>query len=353
MPLSAGQAACDQQRLARLLDRMELILPDGPVTGRSGLPTLFVSEGAGDVLFRGSEVRNESVPHFPPLAAVRDLRHPHSDCFDVRERMLGYQLSVQREQFLLNPDRQPLDQFLLARIEPQSNPTSIRCLLPDDHRLRLGLGPEPQPFAPVLEINNVVQVSAGGTSQGAVSSAGAASRNLRAAGLVERCHDRLTGWDRRTFALLERMLRPYTFFVADETTFYHDQEVAIFRGPDPHTYRVDAYSVGQDPATGRGVAVGRSSYELVIGWDETGRWTTGSIRLLPLCIDGQARDCSTQTGPAWIFVYPPILPDFGLRGDPPNAVFVGRGLAGLAESAPVDWGGLLAGTAWNGGADRN
>src|SRR6185295_4766288 len=105
-------------------------------------------------------------------------------------------------------------------------------------------------------------------------------------------------------ALLERMLRPHSYFVdTDGSASYFDQEVAIFRGTDPHTYRVDAYSIGKDPATGRGVAVGRSSYELVIGWDEGGRWTTGSIRLLPLCADRQTRDCSAHTDPAWVFVY--------------------------------------------------
>ncbi len=351
--LSATQVVCDQNRLARLLDRMELILPDGPVAGFSGIPTLFVSESQGGVLYRGSEVRNESGSHFPPIPSALARRRPESDCFDTRERMLGYQLSVQPEQFLLNPDRPPLDQFLLARVEPQTNPTSIRCFLEDDHHLRLGTGPERQPFASVLEINNIIAIPAGRESQGAMPSASGASRNLRAAGLVARCHDLLTEWDRRTFALLERMLRPYTTFIADESLFYHDQEVAIYRGADPRTYRVDAYSIGKDTATGRGVAVGRSSYELVIGWDEAGRWTTGSIRLLPVCAVGQTQDCSTYAGPAWIFLYPPILPDFGLRGVPSNAVFVGRGLTGLAESAPVDWADLLAETVWNRGADRD
>lgn len=351
--LSATQVACDQNRLASLLDRMELILPDGPVAGFSGIPALFISEGSGGVLFRGSEVRNESFPHFPPFPFDPAQRMPASDCFDIRERMLGYQLSVQPEQFLLNPERPPLDQYLLARVEPQTNPTSTGCFLEDDHHLRLGTGPEAQPFASVLEINNIIQIPAGRESQGGVPAASGANRNLRTAGLVGRCHDLLTDWDRRTFALLERMLRPFTIFIADETQFFHDQEVAIFRGADPHTYRVDAYSIGKDPATGRGVAVGRSSYELEIGWDESGRWTTGSIRLLPVCADGQAHDCSTYTGAAWIFVYPPHLPDFGLRGDPPNAVFVGRGFRGLAESAPVNWADLLAETVWNRGELRN
>ncbi len=267
---------------------------------------------------------------------------------------MGFQLSLQENQFLLNPERPPLDQLLLARIAPQTNSTSIQCLLPDDHRLRLGIGPEAQPFASILEINNVVQVPAGRVSQGAAASSSGASRNLSAAGLIDRCHNLLTGWDRRTFTLLERMLRPHGYFVdSDGSASYFDQEVAIFRGTDSHTYRVDAYSIGKDPATGRGMPVGRSSYELVIGWDDAGRWTTGTIRLMPLCIDTQARDCSTMEGPAWIFLYPPILPDFGLRGDPPNAVFVGRGLAGLAESATVDWADLLADTVWNGGVDRD
>ena len=350
-PIPHALVICDQDQLAHLLGRLELIFPKGPVAGVTTHPTLFISRGAGGILFRGSEVRAETGPHFPGLRASPI---PGSDCLDSTERMMGFQLSVQEDQFLLNPDRPPLDQFLLARVEPQTNPTSIRCRLPDDHRLRLGMGPASQPFVTALEINNVSQVPAGRESQGAVPAASGASRNLRSAGLVDPCHDLLSDWDRRTFALLERMLRPHSYFVdTDGSASYFDQEVAIFRGADPHTYRVDAYSIGKDATTGRGVAVGRSSYELVIGWDEAGRWTTGSIRLLPACAAGQTHDCSTHADPAWIFVYPPLLPDFGLRGDPPNAVFVGRGLEGLPESAPVDWADLLSETVWNRGAGRN
>ncbi len=345
VPLSSDQVACDQRQLAGVLERMELLFEGGPVRGTSGLPTILASFGFGDVLVRGTEVRAELTSHFPPIRALSG----DSDCLSDTERVMGFQLAVQPEQFLLNPERQPLDQFLLARIEPQSNPTSIRCTLPDTHLLRLGLGPTSDPFSSVLEINNVIQVPAGQPSQGAIPAASGASRNLRAAGLVERCHDALTAWDRRSFALLERMARSFSFFVADETVFYHDQEVAIFRGTDPHTYRVDAYSIGKDPATGRGVAVGRNSYEVVIGWDAQGRWTTGSVRLLPRCTEGQTLDCSTHEGPAWLWIFPPFLPDFGLRGDPPNAVFVGQGLPGIPSSASVDWADLLADSVWNRG----
>ncbi len=347
-PIPPASVACDQERLGRLLDRMELIFPDGPVTGLSILASLFVSRGEGRS-YRGSEVRAEPTSHFPVIRRVIG----QSDCVSDTERVMGFQLAVQEEQFLLNPERPPLDQFLLARVEPQTNSTSTRCLLQDDHRLRLGIGPDEKPFLSVLEINNITQVPAGRESQGAITSSSGASRNLRTSGLVAPCHDLLTEWDRRTFAVLERMLRPFSTFIADESLFYHDQEVAIFRGADPHTYRMDAYSIGKDPATGRGVPVGRSSYELTIGWDAAGRWTTGSVRLLARCSTEQVEDCSTFDGSAWLSIFPPILPDFGFRGDPTNAVFVGRGLEGLPESAPVDWADLLAETVWNRGTGRD
>ncbi len=344
-PLLPAQVACDQDQLGSPLERMDLLIAEGPVVGKASHPTLFVSAGDGGLRYRGSEVRAEPIPHFPALSGGPV---PDSDCLDSTERMMGFQVSVQERQFLLNPSRPELDQILLARIEPQTNPTSIRCRLPDDHRLRLGLGGAEDPFSFALEINNVVQVPAGRESQGSKPAASGASRGLRAAGLLDRCHDLLTDWDRRTFALLERMLRTHSYFVRDGSANYFDQEVAIFRGADPHTYRVDAYSIGRNPGTGRGEAVGKSAYELTIDWDASGRWTTGTIRALEPCQPGQSHDCSTQADPAWIFVYPPLLPDFGLRGDPANTVVVGRGVERAPTSAPVDWAALLAETAWNG-----
>ncbi len=345
--LGAEVVACNEAQLEALLERFELVQePNGPVGGFSPNPLVFVSEGRGALRYRGSEVRNEAEPH-GPLPFVAPGR---SDCVDARERMMGFALIVQENQFLLNPERLPVDQVLLARIEPQTNATSIRCpqSLLDTHHLRLGLGSGSDLFSPLLAIDNIREIPKGGVSEGATPAASTASRALRQAGLLARCHESLTAWDFRTFVLLERMIRPYATFIADETVYYHDIEVALFRGEDPHTYRANVYKIGLD-AEGRGVALGRLAVEMVIGWDEAGRWTTGSARLLPPCLEGQSTGCSTEMGPAFVTFYPPILPDHGLRGDPPNAISVSVGIPGRPSEVAVDWGNLLAESVWNRG----
>ncbi len=124
-------------------------------------------------------------------------------------------------------------------------------------------------------------------------------------------------------------------------------EVAVFRGADPHLYRLNLYGAG---------AGGRVAVAAVIGWDSDGRLTTAELRILPDCTDlppepGCTSRPATQRSDTRIWLLPPV---FGgvepWRREDPRAValFHDTEAPGI-PTATADLAALLAGTAWNGG----
>jgi len=130
--------------------------------------------------------------------------------------------------------------------------------------------------------------------------------------------------------------------------------LTIFRGADPHTYRVNIY-VYQYLCSGTGCysTVGPLALELAVDWDSEGHLTTGSVRVLPRCRSGQVFDCTQAFMQFGVFILPPIFP--GQEEEAP-AAFHGAPylyVAGINEpspqvlSAPINWQRLLSGTALN------
>jgi hypothetical protein len=325
MPLTAEQVACNQVQLARMLGRMDVTT--GELFG-SELPTnLLLSYSNSSGFYEGLVSTGQH----------REVSGPGGVDF-WPERHLSFNLNPSIRTLLLNPSRPTLGQVSLNREQSSSN------LVPAGQAWAVSLDVDPSlpgnPNPDRLIINNLELPALEFPYNGFLANSTKPGRGLSEDGLLQSCHDRFTDQDRRIFALLQRILRIEG--VLPEVELIASAKISIFREQAEHIYRIEADLL--DPVN---LIRGHVAAELEIGWTSDGHLTTGSLRVLPLCLEGQTQDCTRVTNYGFVWLLRPVLPgeSFWI---PSQAV---RGSFGPDLPTPdpvaIDFEALLADTTWN------
>ncbi|HYH46794.1 MAG TPA: hypothetical protein VEG34_14005 [Thermoanaerobaculia bacterium] len=310
-PLTAAEVECSELQLERLAARFAV------EPGEARTANLLLAPGFGDPSYQGLAVASQT----GTAAMVLPERH------------LAFHVAQVRS-LLANPARPPLGQVSLTREEPASNlvpPASVDTLT-------VVLDPSLTPPAPALQavIDNVTEPAGRGTAT-------RPGRGLEEGGLLTPCTGRLTPFDRQVFALLQRLVRVETrfFFGGFQET---DSLITLFRGADPHVYRLNAYG-GTD---------GKVAVEIEVGWTPDGRLTTAALRLLPQCpvlvrTPGCTDKFAVRPVETRVWLAPPVLGGAGTwsKDDPRTAQLFHATPAGtwITEDT-ADLAALLTGTAW-------
>jgi hypothetical protein len=323
-PLTAEDVACNELQLERLLHRMnaakggEYHPPELPNTL---LVSYSTSNGFYDGLVATSEFFRLDVGQIPPA--------------DSYEQYLAFNINPSIRTLLLDPKRLELPQVSLNR--EQSSSSLVRpgswydIILTLDPTL--GKGER-------LTINNFVEPALGALYNGFLANSTKPGRGLIVDGLLTPCHNKLTDFDRHIFSILQRVARS-----SDLNEFLQpDTEVAIFRGEDPHVYRMNYYPIYQNLEER-----GRMAVELNIMWDEAGRLGTAVAKTYDLCSSESQLACTSlkQRELRW-FLIPPV---YGGR-EYYNLDKVQNGGAYRIQRGPdppttIDFSTLLSNTTWN------
>lgn len=275
VPLSSAQATCNEGQLGRLLDRTTTIGKLEDNVSFYALTTL-VSYSNSVGFYDGLALTNEGVRcsnGLPPLGAP--------------EFYLAFNVNPSIRGLLLNPRRPPLGQVELSREETGSNLVKPS----DENRISLTISPTlaSSSDSGLLTINNFVVPAIGSPYNGFLASSTKPGRGLSEDALLTPCHTAFTAQDRKIFAILQRMVR----VAARPGNCFLDTKVAIFRGEDPHRYRVDAYVLGLD-----GAPLGKAAALLEIEWTGTGTLTSGTLSMLPACSGSRAGGNSSKSASA-------------------------------------------------------
>jgi hypothetical protein len=322
--LTAEEVACNEKQLERLLQRMKAgkeiywPLPQLPTTL---LVSYSNAAGFFDGLLATSQYFRVDIGQVPPEQAV--------------EHYLAFNLNPSVRSLLLNPARPELAQVGLNREQSSSN-----LVEPGGYYdLTLELDPT-LGGGDSLVINNFAEPPAGEPYNGFLGNSTKPGRGLIADGLLKPCHGKLTDFDRHVFSVLQRMVRGLVIdlFLAP------DSEFSIFRGSEPHTYRINYYPVFAHYETRGHLAV-----EIQLDWTPQGKLTSARWTALPACTSAAEPGCTAlaEISPG-VYLIPPVLggvtpyPNDSLR----NGVFF---LWQQGPSAPVvlDMEALLAHTTWN------
>ena len=245
--LTAAQVACDAGRLAGLLDRLSASAP----VSAAGTGVNLGFTATGD--FAGVAYT---------LSAAGTAEHH-----------LAFSTNPEETTLLRNPERPQLVSVSLTRNHLASDVVAAD----DAGRLRLTLNPTlssaPDPGG-LLVIENVERAAD-------LASAARPGRGLGP--LVEACHADFDAQDVHLFRVLAKIARA-------RVEGAKSYEIAVYRAPEPDTYRLDVY-----PLRGNGSGMGRFAVELRVGYDAAGALASGNLRTLPSCSGGQSAGCSTVT----------------------------------------------------------
>lgn len=297
--LTAGEVACDGERMAGLLSRLAVTAPQGGGTGVNlGLTA------TGDFAGLAHTVQAAGQP----------------------ERHLAFSTNPEETTLLRNPARLQLFAVSLTR-----NRLNSDLVAPgSEHELALSLNPtleleSPNP-ATLLAIDNV-EAPADGASD--------AKPGRGLTPLLAPCHDPLSARDVHVLRVLSKTLRAEGPDVAAT-------EIAIYRGEAPDTYRVDVY-----PFDAGGQSLGRLTAELEVGFGPGGALEDGLLRVLPACAANQtteAAGCTDIETPVELTVVRPV---FSGELWPEPTVRVSADAAGpVVAEASFSWDVLLDGTTW-------
>lgn len=325
-PLSEAEVACDRAKLSALAGRSRLEVAPGPTPdSATAVRTLFVTYSNRFGFYEGLAARTDwGEGTLPPVGSAP-------------ETLLSFHLDPDVRELLLNPGRPALDQVSLTREVSTSN------LVPpgDPATMVLRIDPTLSTFAGEGAGDLVIDNLASPPGDGAPGFRAADTkpgRGLTAAGLTERCHTRFTGFDRRIFAIFQRVLRfsvePLAAAPGDPGV---DLEVIVYRDRAPGVFVAEVVLVR--PSTGE-VVEPRADRRIRMTLGET----DGDIDFLVL---------------EPVTTFPPlsdrrvlahaVRPGFGDRG--PEVTPLGTlPLHDLGVPPPpnvlVDWEALLAGTTW-------
>lgn len=322
-PLTPEEVACNERQLEKLLQRLNAAeeryrLPEIPTA-----VSVSYSNSAG--FYEGIVATQQSfrldIGGIPPATPY--------------EHYLSFNINPSIRTLLLNPARPELAQVGLNREQSNSN-----LVTPGGYfDLTLTLDPTLGGGDPLV-INNFEEPAPGEPYNGFLANSTKPGRGLTVDGLLKPCHQKLTDFDRHVFSILQRMARG-----AEVSEFFTpDDEISIFRGEDPHTYRINYYPVFEGLVTGP-----RMAAEIKISWTPEGRLTTAVMRALPACaVEGQAGCSASNRGALVIFLIAPLFG--GTELFPGNAGENGVSYVWYeGPSAPVtiDLAALLAHTTWN------
>jgi hypothetical protein len=322
-PLTSKDVACNERQLELLLKRMkagneQFIPPQIP-------RTLLISYSNSVGFYDGLALTNQD---------FRDVLPPGPEPY--YERYLAFNLNPSIRTLLLNPERPELAQVSLNREQSSSN--FVRPGGAYDLNVELvptlGGGGEP------LVINNFEEPAIGQPYNGFLANSTKPGRGLTADGLLTACHGKLTNFDRHVFAVLQRIVRGG---VSGEL-FNPEMEIAIFRGVDPHTYRINVYPIYEFFEER-----GRMAVELEISWTPEGKLTTGTMKVLPGCsVLGQLGCSSAENTVPSAFLIPPAFGghEYYDSGRIQGEVFYSW-LEGPSAPILIDFEALLAESAWN------
>jgi len=341
------QIACNRGQLRGLFDRLRVLGPAGEGPARP--TTVFVSPG-------------DPAGRIDGLLVSRDLPPADGSGGETEgpEGQLSFHLDTAVRDLLLNPERPPLDQVVLARetstsiLVPPSDPFQVAVVIDptlgasagggDGAAETGGIGPSD------LVIDNLAAPPASGAGDRAAATR--PGRGLLADHITTVCHARLDSIDRRMFSLLERTLRfdltdPATgtryaplvaLYAARQSSDVPPSAWGVNLGGEPPIYGADVYLV--DPRTGARLP-GRLVLELTV-WS-----SAGPENLFPYTIAfrilGPEGDLPPVAGT--VALRPPVLP--GVEAPAPAL-----GVQSVAEAegggpwVEVRWDDLLAGTAW-------
>jgi len=329
-PLSATEVKCSARQLARVQRRL-------------------TSVGAGLITINMGNNALWNLPDGQFTGLVRLLDPGNSRYLDFLEGKehfaeadLAFDLIFKTKTSLLDPHRPSLRQATLVRRDLGTNLVvdhaidnsggSQGCCFSDDvicspdltcpmilnFDLAAVPGDSVHPTVPLL-INDAAAATPEFTGPLArlLPSASGAGPGIVADRLDQSCGGRLTDFDAHVFEILARTIVPSNCYIpapsdcANVGAGLEAFNLTIFRGTDPHVYRVDIYFVqysciGDDCySTGGPIAL-----ELHVNWDAQGRLTTGDVDVLPACRGGETTDCSNPLvldGLAGIFLVPPIF----------------------------------------------
>ena len=346
-PLTPDQVTCDELQLERLALRSAIVerfagngleMVDHPslflwrsADGGGTYSALAVTDGIGGTA--GHLVRAET------QLSLDLVLHPAADP--------------------LNPGRPLLPQGTLVRREQGSN---LVTATPSAAYLTVTMALEPNsqdPFTPVIPllVNNLVAAS---DVEQPAAHADAAGRGITQDSLTSSCESALTDFDQRIFAILSRTVRlsqcaqvPGSSPVCNQDGSAYN--ITFFRGADPETFRANVYHYAVDcnnNICSYGV-LSKVAWEFKMNWDANGTLTTGEVSVLPPCSNGPAPGCSDEQGDGTpLFILPPLWPGHGHQGQ--HVFDLGAllrydspGSPDNILSATVNWGVLLANSAWN------
>lgn len=316
--LTAGQVSCNETQLQNLLQRMSI--QGAGSDARS--TTLLVSYSNPYGFFEGLAVVNQT-----PFAAA-------SAGNTTPESFLAFSINPSIRTLLANPARQPLAQVSLIREDTTSNFVGAGSTGLIDVVLNPTLATNGN--SGQLSINNV-QATGSQCSQ-ELNADLKPGRGLILAGLTAPCHTLFTDFDRFVFEILER-----TFRVSAPNNPAQDFKVAVYRGEQPLTFRIDVYPVGANGALG-----GKTALLLTLSTGPRGDLGNATLEVLPTCVSALQNDCSTPASMALNFyLVPPVFGGSQVRltGDVQGTLSLP---AGSAVAAPVtfDLSDILGDTAW-------
>ncbi len=373
--LEPRQVECVERQLARIQRRMIAFgSPSFSYPNESGAAPL----GYGRLALWPASLR-ASV--FSGLVRIVDLGGGAGNDFlfgtqHFEEVDLAFELQFKRAAARLDPGQPRVPQAILARRDPgtnllvdhegcyprTANDGDLTCPVVMSLDLSAVAGDPTRP-EPALVINSAARPAPGRRGPAAQPLAAASGRGPGILGdrLTETCGGTLTEFDQRVFEILARTVLPSECFWrpfnarcggAGEISGYN---MTIFRGADPHVFRVNIYNytnaicfeVGDCPFG----SAGPFAIEFRVEWDERGRLTTGTATVLPECTDEEQTGCSRDRAGLGVYILPPIFPGHEVQGP---AAF--RRAPLLTDSirdehdilsARIDWARILKDTALN------
>lgn len=366
-PLTPSESSCAEQELARVERRLASFGSGRPATSL-GTNSLWLTTAAAGSYAGLVRLINNGGNGFADFAAGTE---------HFTEADLAFNLLVMPSQSILDPRQPPTPQATLVRRDAGTNlvednascgafspEPNLSCPILLNFDLSAVPGDSVHPQLPLLVNSASVAVpSLTGPQAVPMPAASGSGPGITTGKLARACGGTLTSFDQHVFEILARTIVPSGCYSTIPDTCGNPEgdddaayNLVIFRGADPHTYRVDIYVYQYlcDDDNGECYStVGPLALEFVVDWDSQGHLTTGSVNVLPRCRSGQVFDCTQEFMQFGLFLVPPIFP--GNEEEPP-AAFHGAPYLFVAQlgehtpqvlSAPINWQRLLSGTALN------
>jgi hypothetical protein len=367
-PLTPAESSCAEQELARV-ERRLASYGSGAIATSLGTNSIWLAMdgGAGTAYAGIVRLIDNGGDAFSDFAAGTE---------HFTEADLAFKLLFTPTESLLDPHQPPAPQALLARRDTGTNLLAdsaacgtqnplpqLDCPIVLNFDLSAVPGDSVHPQLPlVVNSASIAVPDLTGLQASPLSAASGSGPGIDTGRLDQPCGGTLTSFDQHVFEILARTIVPSDCYSTVPATCGNpvgtdllSYNLAIFRGADPHTYRVNIYPY-EYVCSDQNVCystIGPLALEFAVDWDSQGHLTTGSVKVLPRCRAAQTFDCTQPYMQFGVFLVPPIFP--GQEEELP-AAFHGAPylyVAGINDpspevlTAPINWQRLLSGTALN------